>query len=156
LFDVTLRAAHKDGVLAPEVVEQFQGVTIGVGAMEEDSLARQLNTGSRQVAASKLAHAEEFEKATVLGLPRGKTDWRYLDCPASRFGQARFNHARFPDGVCNERGVFDVSRFTCPDSLDPIKAAFVAAGPLTDPVVKIDFRWVSHQPGAFIVNLPTD
>lgn len=152
LFDVTLQSAPSSGT---PVEEPYPRVTIGVGAMKEDSLVRQINTGSQQVPASTLVRAEELEKATVLSLPRGKTIFRYLDCLGSRFNQAKFDYAHFPDGICGERGIFDVSRFTHVPP-EQVNAVFASADPLSDPPVKIDFRWVVHQPGTFVVNLPAD
>jgi hypothetical protein len=151
LFDVTLCCAP--GSKLPE--EKYPGVTIGVGATGEDSLVYQINAGTQSVPASKLVRAEEFDQATVLSLPVGKTVFRYLDCLGSRFEQARFNRSRFPDGVCGERGIFDVSRFTHAPP-ERIKAVFASADPLSDPPVKIDFRWEIFQAGAFVVNLPAD
>ncbi len=150
LFDVTLHSA-----LDRDPPEKYLGVTIGVGATGEDSLLSQLNVGAQGVAASKLVRAEEFAKASVLSLPRGKTIFRYLDCLGSRFNQARFDHSRFPDGVCGERGIFDVSRFTHVPP-ERIRAVFASSDPLSDPPVKIEFRWTIFQAGSFVVNLPAD
>jgi hypothetical protein len=161
LFDVVLQAAPANRATIEEV---YREVTIGVGAAEEDSLTLQINAGSRQVKASELVGAEELGKAAILSLPRGKTSFRYLDCLGSRFDQARFAYepgagrecgARFPDGICGERGVFNVSRFThVPPEL--VRAVFASSDPLSDPAVKVDFRWTSFSPGSFIVNLPGD
>ncbi len=150
LFDVTLSSA-----LDRDQPETYPGVTIGAGAAEEDSLVRQLNAGTQTVPASKLVRAEELDKATVLRLPRGKTIFRYLDCLGSRFDQARFDQSYFPDGVCGERGIFDVSRFTHVPP-ERIRAVFASKDPLSDPPVKIEFRWTTFQAGSFVVNLPAD
>lgn len=150
LFDVAIHHAFLD--TAPE---KHTRVTIGEGQVEEDSLARQINVGSRQDPASALVSAGELDKATILSLPRGVSNFRYLDCLGSRFNHAKFDHARFPNGVCGERGVFDVSRLVNvpPELVTPV---FASADPMWDPPVTINFRWTVHQPGTFIVNLPAD
>jgi hypothetical protein len=80
-----------------------------------------------------------------LTLPRGRTEWIFLECSGSRFDQAHFAEDRFAGGDCAEAGVFDVSRFG--------QAVF---GPLAAPAVDVTLRWQSHRPGAFVVNLPSD
>lgn len=150
LFDVELYSE-----IDSDPPEKYLGVTIGVGATEEDSLVKQLNAGGQGVPPSKLVRAEEVDKADVLSLPGGKTIFRYLDCLGSRFNQARFDHSRFPDGVCGERGIFDVSRFTHVPP-ERIRAVFASKNPLSDPPVKIVFRWTTFQAGSFAVNLPAD
>ena len=93
--------------------------------------------------------------AAVLTLPRGRSDWSYMDCHNSRFNCDNFNAARFAGEMCTERGVFDVSRFSQESSESEI-AVFSSSPPSSDPPVEIRFRWFSHQPGAFVVNLPAD
>jgi hypothetical protein len=151
LFDVTLHTAADGGPAS----ERYPQVTIGVGETEEDSLVKQINGGSRHVPGSTLLRAEELDKGTVLNLPLGVTNFRYLDCLGSRFNVARFDRARFPDGVCGERGIFDVSRFTHVPP-EPVKAVFASDDPLSDPPVRIEFRWRILQAGTFTVNLPVD
>jgi len=56
-----------------------------------------LNTGS------KLVKAEEIDKGTVLRLPRGWSNWRYLDCQSARFDQAKFDQSRLPEGGAANR-----------------------------------------------------
>lgn len=81
----------------------------------------------------------------ALILPRGRTEWIYLECSGSRFDQADFDEDHFAGGDCAEAGVFDVSRFG--------EAVF---GPAASPAVEVTLRWQSHRPGAFVVNLPSD
>jgi len=96
-----------------------------------------------------------LEKRAFLRLPRGRSEWTYLDCFGARFDRDRFNQASFAGGRCAERGVFDISRFArTPPEMEA--AVFALAGPLTDPPVGVRFRWTQHQPGAFVVNLPAD
>jgi len=149
-FDVELQSPSDTGT-----PETYRGVTIGVGTDDERSLVRQMIGGTKHKGASGLVHAEELDKAAILNLPRGRTSFRYLDCQGSRFDYARFDHSRFPDGICGERGVFDVSRFT---DVPPehVKAVFASADPLTDPPVKIYFQWKTFNPASFAVNLPAD
>lgn len=152
LFDVVLQSSPQTGAA---VEERYSGVTIGVGTAGESSLVRQINADSKHTSASTLVHAEELDKGAILSVPRGRTSFRYLDCQGSRFDQARFDEAHFPDGVCGERGIFDVSRFTDVPP-EQVNTVFASADPLTDPLVKIDFRWVAFNPGSFVVNLPAD
>lgn len=104
---------------------------------------------------SQLVKAKELNKGTVLTLPRGQSEWIYGDCHSSRFNQAHFNAARFAGGRCDDRGVFNVSRFAHAPP-EPVAAVFASAEPLPDPAVEVVFCWPSHRPGAFCVNLPAD
>src|SRR5262249_23643483 len=135
--------------------EQFQGVTIGDGADAPNSLVLLVNAGSRNQAASSLVQGDELDKAKILDVPQGKTTFRYLDCQGARFDQARFDQAYFPNGICGEGGVFDVSRFTDVPP-EQVRTVFASSEPLTDPPVRIDVRWVEYKPGSFVVNLPDD
>ncbi len=95
------------------------------------------------------------DKAAALVLPQGRSEWAYLDCHGARFDRDRFDAARFAGKACAERGVFNVSRFTClPPSTD--STVFASAGDPPDPPVEIRFHWLQHQPGALMVNLPSD
>ncbi|OEU76159.1 MAG: hypothetical protein BA864_09460 [Desulfuromonadales bacterium C00003093] len=147
LFDVTLRSLSEKG---EPMEETYNGVTIGVGTEEPDSLEKQINI------ASELVTAEELDKGTVLKLASGRSDWIYQDCHASRFDHAWFDAdaTRFVGNVCTDRGVFNVSRFSQQGEL--VIAVFASSTPFPDPAAEIVFRWVRHQPGSFIVNLPTD
>jgi len=104
---------------------------------------------------SQLVKAEELNKGIVLSLPRGQSEWIYGDCHSSRFNQTHFNAARFAGDRCNDRGVFNVSRFVHA-APEPVAAVFAPAEPLPDPAVEVVFCWPSHRPGAFCVNLPAD
>jgi hypothetical protein len=148
LFDVRLERYHG-------IPESYPGVSIGTGTADADSLVRQINAGSERSSASALVRAEELDKTLVLKIPSGKTIFRYLDCLGSRFDYAHFDHARFPDGVCGERGIFDVSRFSNSPP-ERIRAVFASADPFSDPPVQISFRWEKFSAGSFVVNLPAD
>ncbi len=89
----------------------------------------------------------------AVSLPRGRTEWIYLECAGSRFDQAFFDKARFAGGPCAGPGVFDVSRFV--PGPGPDQAVF-AADPSPAPEVEVTLRWQSHRPAAFTVNLPAD
>jgi hypothetical protein len=152
LFDVMVYCARTG---SPAVNENYLRVSIGVGTNDADSLVRQINGGSTLVPASQLLRGEEMAKSLVLTVPSGKTDFRYLDCLGSRFDQARFDRSHFPDGVCGERGIFDVSRFSNSPP-EKIRAVFVSDEPFSEPTVKIEVHWNKLAAGSFIVNLPAD
>jgi hypothetical protein len=151
LFDVTL-SAGKNG--AP-VDENYLGVSIGVGTIDPDSLVTHINAGIAQNGISKLVRAEDLHKDLVLSLPPGKSEFRYLDCLGSRFDRARFDRSRFPDGVCGERGIFDVSRFSNAPP-EKVGAVFASSHPFSEPPVHIEFRSRKFAAGSFVVNLPAD
>ena len=98
--------------------------------------------------------AQGLGQSATLMLPRGRSEWIYLDCYAARFDYARFNAARFAGGLCLKRAAFDISHFvrTPPGR----EAAVFAPESLSDPPVEIRFHWAHHQPGALVVNLPAD
>ncbi len=147
LFDVTLVGI--DAGVTP-VVETYAGVTIGESRTAPDSLTWQVNSRP-----SSIALSDELDKGAVLALPRGRSDWLYLNCDEARFDRDRFDQARFAGGQCRERGVFDVSRFANSPP-EPEMAVFAPTPPLSDPTVEVTFRWMRYQPGAFVVNLPAD
>lgn len=89
-----------------------------------------------------------------LELPRGRSRWSYLDCDGARFNTARFDEAVFAGRRCEERAVFNVSRFTCVPPRAEITV--FADSREVSPPVEIRFRWLLHEPGAFKVNLPAD
>jgi hypothetical protein len=82
--------------------------------------------------------------AGSLVLPRGRTEWVFLERSGARFDQAHFDEDHFA-GEDSEVGLFDVSRFG--------EALF---GPIPSPAVEVTLRWESHRPGTFVVNLPAD
>ncbi|MFH7025269.1 MAG: hypothetical protein ACHBN1_07670 [Heteroscytonema crispum UTEX LB 1556] len=152
LFDVTVRFQPAEG---KAIEENYNAVTIGVGITADDSLVRVINAGSRVLQSSQLVKAEELDKATILSIPTGESDWVYLDCYGSRFNRADFNSSYFAGGFCIESGVFNISRFpVVPKEL--FAAVFSGSDKETDPGVQIIFDWENHRPGAFIVNLPAD
>ena len=89
-----------------------------------------------------------------LSLPRGRSQWLYLDGGGSRFDAARFNAARFAGPPSEAPGVFDVSRFH--PAPGPLQAVFAGAGDPAAPAAEVTVGWQSHRPGAFVVNLPAD
>ena len=100
------------------------------------------------------APAEQTNEAALV-LPRGRSQWIYQDCDGARFDYARFNQSRFAGGGCDERGVFNISRFedTPPETENTVFASSQAP---PDPPVHVRFRWAEFHPGAFAVNLPDD
>jgi hypothetical protein len=153
LFDVSLHRSSSGSES-----EHYQQITIGADPFATHSIIYQLCTKSRLVV------AEELDKGTVLTLPRGQSEWIYLDCYSSRFNQSNFDEAYFAGGTCYERGVFNVSRFThrvhhtdrpdVPPEL--LEAVFTASTTQPDPAVSVSFAWLNHRPGSFVVNLPAD
>ncbi len=160
LFDAKLRLKEEGGQL---IEENYEAVTIGVSLKAEGSLIWQINAGSKS---SGLVFAEELDKSTVLRLPQGRSEWRYLECQSSRFDQAHFFDPaqsvadRFAglecDGcICAEYGIFDVSRFSNrPPEL--MAALYAPSGSPTIQAANVAITWQSHSPGSFIVNLPAD
>ncbi|MEZ4706882.1 MAG: hypothetical protein R3A44_06740 [Caldilineaceae bacterium] len=151
-FDVTLRHVPDEGATQ---TEKYENVTIGDDPTQPHALVRRLETQP-----SKLVRVASWDKATVLTLPQGRSDWRYLDCYGSRFNQAHFDEARFAGGLCLDRGIFNVSRFTARTveqvPPEPIAAVFTSLHAQPDPPTQITMQAVRHQPGAFTVNLPVD
>jgi hypothetical protein len=147
LFDVTLRQVSGGA----SIVETYAGAAIGKGVLAQEEIVGRINniTGP-----SQLVRAEEVDKTAALILPRGRSQWSYLDCYGTRFNNAWFD-TRFSGGLCAERAVFNISRFTrMPPGAEA--SVFASSGAITDPPVEIRFHWSWHQPGAFIVNLPAD
>ena len=151
LFDVVF---YSELPGRPPIKESYFGVTIGA-ENDNDSLTRQVIGASKLAPVSELVRAVQLDKAIVLKVPTGRTLFRYLDCLGPRFDYARFNHARFPNGYCGERGIFDVSRFSNSPP-ERIRAVFASAPPLSDPPVTIDFQLETLGAAAFVVNLPAD
>jgi hypothetical protein len=151
LFDVALYCELPG---KPPVKEYYRGVTIGAQD-DNDSLTRQLNGASKLGPASALVRADQLDKAIVLKVGTGRNLFRYLDCLGPRFDFAHFNRARFPNGNCGERGIFDVSRFSNSPP-ERVRAVFACAPPLSDPPVTIDFQFEKFGAAEFVVNLPAD
>lgn len=152
LFDVTVRGGAPDG---SELIEQYAGVGIGMGEANERSLTLQILARP-----SQLVVAKELPKAAALFLPRGRTEWSYLTCDASRFNHSNFNHAAFAGGACTEQGVFNASVFTrhAEASKHPPhwpESAVFANGPAVT-TEQLTLQWTSYEPGTFVVNLPAD
>lgn len=170
LFDVKVQGASSDG---EKITEDYSGATIGHGADAQDSLARQINFGDPP---SRLVRAYEANRGAALILPRGQSQWSYVDCGGARFDQAWFDRSLFAGIVyepcaelpaaecrvishCQELGVFNISRFTVPAPAGDTQieqVVFAPPPPLAVPPVEIRLRWMQHDPGAFIVNLPVD
>jgi hypothetical protein len=151
LFDVMLYGTPAGQ--AP-INEAYLGVSIGVSD-DNDSLTLQLNGASGVAPKSVLVSAEDLNKALALKVSTGRNVFRYLDCLGARFDHAHFNRAHFPDGVCGERGIFDVSRFSNSPP-ERVRAVFASALPFSEPPVKIDFEFDTFAAATFVVNLPAD
>jgi hypothetical protein len=141
LFDVTIQPNQGEP-------EQYSRVTISE-TISRDALVYQISDRSRLVVATAL------DKGHILTLPKGQSDWIYLDCYSSRFNQTNFDEGYFPGAVCYERGVFNVSRFEHEEEPPQLVAVF-ASEKIIDPPVEVSFNWQSYQPGSFQVNLPAD
>lgn len=91
----------------------------------------------------------------ALTLPRGRSQWTFLECHSARFDEAKFSFAKFPGEACDQLGIFDLSQF--PGTRDMKELPVFADNPSSWlPNVQLSFRWPRHQPGAFTVNLPAD
>jgi hypothetical protein len=115
----------------------------------------QLNGNTSSVAGSKLVKAANFEKASVLRLLEGRSDWLYLDCDDSRYNRAHFNQDSFPNGLGHECGVFNASHFAYAPP-ERVAAVFASSVQPPEPSAEITLRWTNYQPGTFAVNLPLD
>lgn len=144
LFRVTLRHAED------AIEEVYEGVTIGQDPARPDALVRRL-----QERPSRLVRVASLAKASVLQLPQGRSHWRFLDCYAARFNHASFDQARFAGGICLDRGIFDVSRFSASPP-EPVTAVFTSIHDLPDPPVDVVLHAVRYRPGTFEVRLPAD
>jgi hypothetical protein len=140
IFDVTLRSG--------EALEIYRGVTIGSNE-GPNSLLLQVNSQS------SLAGALQEEKGTALDLPKGRSEWRYMDCQGARFDMVNFDESRFAGDFCTDRAVFNVSRFAGLPG-ETVCAVYAGAGDISDPGVDIEFVWADYKPGCFTVNLPAD
>jgi hypothetical protein len=129
-------------------------VTIGV-ADDPYSLALRVNAGQQFGAGSALVKASEFDKASALELPLGRSEWMFLDCMGSRYNAAYFNQDHFPDGHCHELGVFNVSRFAS-EPAEPTDPVFASATDKPEPTADVSMRWTRFQPGTVAINLPAD
>jgi hypothetical protein len=96
----------------------------------------------------------DADPADVLRLPRGRSDWRYLECVGTRFDRAHFDRDHWSGGPCAEVGVFDASRWRDDDR--PVNPVFGDRDAAAQPSVEVTVRWTRHAPGAFAVNLPVD
>jgi len=173
LFDVKVQGMASDGQPGDK---DYTSVTIGHGTPTHDSLFWQINFGDSP---SQLVRAVEANHGAALRLPRGQSQWSYIDCGGGRFDQAFFDDPNTDSNFagivyepcaelamaecqvisyCEERGVFDISRFRESAASNPpqIERVVFAPSPLSDPPVEIRLRWSQFQPGALIVKLPAD
>jgi hypothetical protein len=150
LYDVEVREDAEGGA-----VERYPSVSLGSGDAA-DSLARRV-----AAARSLLVAAAEEDRGALLSLPRGRTEWTYVECHGPRFDHAPFDAppppgrplTRFPGGgACLERGIYDVSRFAAGDEAEG--GAVFAGGTEPSAPVEVRVEWTRHAPGAFDVVLP--
>ena len=146
IYDVTLSQAAPDGTV---IDESYSTVTIGA-AIGDDSLLFQVNSRP-----SQFVLADSMNKGDALRLPRGRSNWIYLSCNNARFDFNHFDRAHFAGAVCREYGIFDVSRFA-QGPPDCERTLFAPPPPLSGPTVELRLAWPRYQPGAFVLNLPSD
>ena len=146
LFDLVLSSLSDDSDL---IQEEYKNITIGEGDNRDDSLVKIITTQS------ELIFANEFNSASFLTLPQGKSDWLYMECISSRFDKALFDVNNFAGGLCHEQGVFNASRFANAPPENSV-AVFATSKPGKGHAVDVKFTWSEHQAGAFTVNLPDD
>jgi hypothetical protein len=184
--DLTIALNAPQGAAGPAFVNRAAGgllrlavvIPAGGGAEVQRILEGQLQAAlilpdgthvplaESQLLLRPLVPPAEFDSTALLVLPRGRSSWAYADCAGARFNQATFSsrvqaqrsETRFAGGVCLERGLFNVSRFSSRAQPPAGQEAtvFATAVPGADPPVELRFRWDQHQPGAFEVNLPAD
>lgn len=179
-LQIELLAPH--GVSEPSFINRTTGARIAVNAIVpagarlrlwaegDGSLSATLTTAegaTRRLKPTQIV----AQDPTVLILPQGVSEWSYLDCGGARFDYTNFatpppkdgdddddNYMRFTarfagGGYCAERAVFDISHFSNAKPRGKHRAFFALA---MEPPVELCFRWMSHQAGAFRVNLPAD
>ncbi|MDJ0753560.1 MAG: hypothetical protein QNJ45_08600 [Ardenticatenaceae bacterium] len=100
--------------------------------------------------------ADFLARANILRLPRGRSDWMFLECPVARFDAAYFDRDHFANGICFEPGIFDASCFAGEGVENPIQTVFADTNANPSPETTVRFTWREHQPAAFEVNLPHD
>ena len=162
----TWKVIHRGAVDAPLEIE----IRSTLGALAPGVFNRTLGWGVRVLAAigpgervvlrldaSGAVHASPPVELQVvaagpaLNLPRGLSEWLYVEALASRFDQARFDEGRYAGFPCVEVGIFDASVFAPAAPVAPVFAP-VPGGSGTEVVL----RYESHQPGAFVIHLPAD
>jgi hypothetical protein len=145
LFDVTLQGTADDG---GALVENYPAVSIGTGIQEPENLSRRILAKP-----SALVVSDELDKAAILTLAPGRSDWSYLSCDGARYDEAEFDISHFAGGLCFDQGIFDISGFSF---LPPEPECAVFGNGPADTAVNVKLLWTSNQPGAFAVNLPLD
>lgn len=160
------------GVVDPAFVNEFAGVVVGVkevirpgatlivewsdsGAVQariESPLSpvRSVDSGSIEI---QKTHGNVAVTNPLL-VPRGQSEWTYLECTGSRFNEADFDVDSFAGLPCISLGIFDVSLWdgtgVAPTSI------FWPPPPPPDPSVRLAFEWVEYRSGSFDLNLPAE
>jgi hypothetical protein len=135
--------------------ESGGGIRAAITGPDTDRVVPESNILSGPLDPTWAADFSDADKSVALLLPSGRSQWNYLDCHGARFDSDRFDTARFAGGTCRERAVFNISHFA-QSNVNGDGAVFSSRPPVSDPAVELRFRWPSHQPGAFTLNLPAE
>jgi hypothetical protein len=89
-----------------------------------------------------------------LEMPRGASQWTYLECTGARFNEARLDLDHFSGIPCQSLGIFDISRL---DGQSGAGASiFWPPPPSPEAAVRLSFEWLEYRAGAFELNLPAE
>jgi hypothetical protein len=120
--------------------------------------ADEIFTGPAGLAEDVIFEMDQSKEA-VLTVPRGRSNWIYLDSLGMRFNQCGFNECCFADTPGVDRTFFNLSRFA-PIPQEDVNSllpdAKLASPKMRYGQVELTFRYDVHRPGSFEVNLPAD
>jgi hypothetical protein len=154
LFSVQI-SSHASGL--PDIEERYPVVTIGEKDTSEYCLEQQLIFSDPP---SSLARAVSREKQQILMLPKGQSNWRYVECHNSRFDQTHFDSpskyaGRFAGDFNLELGLMGISHA---HNQPPAQVSALYSQPQPKQIhkTKVTFDYTVHQAGTMRVILPVD
>ena len=154
LFSVQI-TCHSSG--QPDIKELYPLVTIGEKDSSQYSLEQQLIFSDPS---SSLVRAVSREKQQVLMLPKGQSNWRYIECQNSRFDQTHFDSlskyaGRFAGSFNVELGLMGISQVHNQPPAQ-LSAVYSQHEPKQIHKTKVTFDYTVHQAGTMRVVLPAD
>jgi hypothetical protein len=128
-----------------------------------DGKSRTLEAGEIFTGPAGLPEDTPFDmdqsREAALIVPRGGSDWHYLDSLGMRFDQCGFNECCFAALPGVDRTIFNLSRFaaiTGREMNSVLPVAKLASPKMQQGQVELTFSYSVHRPGSFEVNLPAD